>query len=113
MAELKSAGRGFARATACVLAVLVAACAADSTEPAPVFLRGAEPAVSIGSAALRGEARQIVVRPGQSLRGIAHAYHVPPSAIVAANHLTPPYKVAIGQRLLIPAGGAMPIRQAA
>ncbi|HEX3954497.1 MAG TPA: M23 family metallopeptidase [Stellaceae bacterium] len=106
--------RGFARvAAAIILASLTAACVTSSSEPAPVELRGGGPGIS-GDAmaplpsmpAPRAEARRIVVRPGQSLGGIAHAYHVPARAIIAANHLRPPYKVEIGQRLLIP-GGAM------
>ncbi len=51
------------------------------------------------------EARHIVVRPGQSVGGLARDYHVSAHAIVAANHLTPPYKIEIGQRLVIPGAG--------
>jgi murein DD-endopeptidase MepM/ murein hydrolase activator NlpD len=54
------------------------------------------------------EARHIVVRPGQSLGGLARAYHVSSHAIVAANHLRPPYKIEIGQHLVIPGGGVEP-----
>jgi murein DD-endopeptidase MepM/ murein hydrolase activator NlpD len=54
-----------------------------------------------------GEGRQIVVRPGQSVGGLARDYHVPERAIIAANRLTPPYKIEIGQRLLIPDAGAV------
>src|SRR5712692_839847 len=115
MAERGSARRGIVRAAAAVgLAGLVAACA-SGPEPAPVILNGAGPGV-MGQASIAphpgAEARQIVVRPGQSLGGIAHAYHVPPRAIIAANHLTPPYKVQIGQRLLIPGGGPGPAQHA-
>ncbi len=56
-------------------------------------------------------ARHIVVRRGQSLDGVAHAYHVPKSVIIAANGLQPPYELKAGTRLTIPAGGA-PIREA-
>jgi len=116
MAERRSARCGIARAAAAVvLAGLVAACASGpAPEPAPVILNGAGPGV-LGQASIAprpGEARQIVVRPGQSLGGIAHAYHVPPRAIIAANHLTPPYQVQIGQRLLIPGGGPGPAQHA-
>ena len=48
------------------------------------------------------EARQIVVEEGRSISRIAAKYRVPESAIIEANHLTPPYKIKIGQRLLIP-----------
>jgi murein DD-endopeptidase MepM/ murein hydrolase activator NlpD len=51
-------------------------------------------------------ARHVVVRPGQSLRGIAHAYHVAERQLIASNHLRPPYKLWTGQRLTIPDGGA-------
>jgi murein DD-endopeptidase MepM/ murein hydrolase activator NlpD len=60
------------------------------------------------AAPLRAETRRIVVRPGQSLGGIARDYHVPERAIIAANHLTPPYKIETGQRLLIPGGTEAP-----
>src|SRR5260370_1316806 len=102
-------------AAAVGLAGLVGACASGpAPEPAPVILNGAGPGV-LGQTSIAprpGEARQIVVRPGQSLGGIAHAYHVPPRAIIAANHLTPPYQVQIGQRLLIPGGGPGPAQHA-
>jgi murein DD-endopeptidase MepM/ murein hydrolase activator NlpD len=99
-------------AAALALVGLLAACASDQSEPAPVILKGAESPLP-GGALPAGESRQIVVRPGQSLRGIAHAYHVPASAIIAANHLRPPYTIAAGQNLLIPAGGAAPVQRAA
>jgi LysM repeat protein len=50
--------------------------------------------------------RLITVRPGQSLGGIAEANHVSKLTIIAANHLSPPYKLKIGQRLTIPAAMA-------
>jgi murein DD-endopeptidase MepM/ murein hydrolase activator NlpD len=90
---------------------LVAGCAWGPPDPAPVVLKGAglgfaaEGAAVPGPAARpRAETRRIVVRQGQSLGGIAHAYHVPERTIIAANHLAPPYKVETGQRLLIPSG---------
>jgi murein DD-endopeptidase MepM/ murein hydrolase activator NlpD len=55
-----------------------------------------------------GGARHIVVRPGQSVGGLARDYHVTKHAIIAANHLQPPYKVEIGQHLAIPGAGAAP-----
>ena len=55
------------------------------------------------------EARQIVVEEGRSISRIAAKYRVPESAIIEANHLTPPYKIKIGQRLLIPNGAEAPV----
>jgi len=54
------------------------------------------------------EARQIVVEAGQSLSRIAVKYRMPQRTIIAANNLTPPYKIKIGQRLLIPSAGGPP-----
>jgi murein DD-endopeptidase MepM/ murein hydrolase activator NlpD len=48
------------------------------------------------------DSRLVVVGPGQSLGGIAEANHVPKQAIIAVNHLPPPYKLKIGQVLKIP-----------
>ncbi len=109
--------RGVIRAiTVAAVAGIVAACASDNQSPAPVFLNGtgsdaggvvagmAPPA----PAAVPRASRTVTVRPGQSLGRIAETYHVPSRTIIAANHLSPPYKVEIGQRLVIPgaAGGA-------
>ena len=107
--------RGLAHAAASILlAGLVAACA-DGTppEPAPVYLKGG---MSGGPEAApipapRHDVR-LTVRPGQSVRGLAHAYHVPEQTIIAANHLAPPYKIKIGQDLLIPGALESPVQQA-
>ena len=112
-------------AAAIGIAGLVAACSSGSPNPAPVILRGDSPGAVGGGFAggftggfARGAAyasaparpmpvatRNIVVQRGQSLGFIALAYHVPTRAIIAANHLTPPYKIETGQHLMIPGGG--------
>ncbi|MBV9825617.1 MAG: M23 family metallopeptidase [Alphaproteobacteria bacterium] len=107
--------RRAARAAAVIaLTSLVGACAWNTTAPAPVEQRDgmpeAAPSPFIPPPPPRVESRRIVVRPSQSLRGIAHAYHVSERALIAANHLRPPYKIEIGQRLLIPGGGDGGIR---
>ena len=71
----------------------VAAPSPDIPKPAPVAKR---------------EARKIVVRAGQSLSRIAVEYHMPQRTIIAANDLTPPYKIKIGQQLLIPSADEPP-----
>src|SRR5947209_2332802 len=96
----------FRAATAAALASLLAACASGSSDPAPVVMKGAGPAeASVTTAPQRTADRYIVVRPGQQLGRIAEAYRVPKRTIIAANHLQPPYKLAMGQRLLIPGSG--------
>ncbi|HEV2334260.1 MAG TPA: M23 family metallopeptidase [Stellaceae bacterium] len=120
MGDYKFGRRGIFRAApTVVLAGLVAACAWGAPNPAPVELKGVAPAVVGGptiepapGALPAAGGQTIVVEHGQSVSIIAHAYHVPERAIIAANHLTPPYKVAAGQHLVIP-GGAQPIKQAA
>src|SRR5579864_731744 len=109
----KSARHGIIRAApAAALAGLVAACAWGPPNPAPVVTGGSAPRFvaepAIGPASARAEGRRIVVEPGQSLSGIAHAYHVSAPAIIAANHLTPPYKIETGKSLLIPGAADAP-----
>ncbi len=120
MGESKFRRQAIIRAgSAIALASLVAACAGGPSNPAPVVLRGSAPQgcrrnqrASLGAAAAapgrRAAGYVIVVEHGQSLGIIAHAYHVPASAIIAANHLTPPYKIEAGQSLVIPGAGEAP-----
>lgn len=74
------------------LAMLVAACGPRSEEPAPVLSRDAVIAAPV----------EIDVRRGQTLSGIAHAYHVPMHVLAEANQLAPPYHIEAGQTLIIP-----------
>ncbi len=109
----RSRRRGLVRAGfVLILAGLVGACAEQSS-PAPVIIGGAdEPTfMPMPTQMPSSPPRHIVVRRGQSLDGVAHAYHVPKSAIIAANGLRPPYELTAGTRLTIPAAGA-PIREA-
>ena len=81
-----------------------------STQPVPVqeatALAGAQSPVPAPSqppdAVVEHEPRYITIGEGQSLIRIAHANHVPATAIAAANHLQPPYALKAGSRLLIP-----------
>jgi len=92
---------GAARAaTVAILAGLVGGCAAQSG-PAPVYYRGAgEPVIAPMPAP--PPALQVIVQRGQTLDGYAYTYHLPKSAIIAANGLRPPYELKTGQRLVIP-----------
>ncbi|MBV8972560.1 MAG: M23 family metallopeptidase [Sphingomonadaceae bacterium] len=51
--------------------------------------------------------RQHTVKAGETGIAIARAYGVPWSTVVAANHLTPPYRLEIGDRLLLPSRSAV------
>ena len=97
-------------ATIAAVASLVAACG-QQTGPAPVFdMLGGVPAAAPLPPV---PPHQITVRRGQTLDGIAHSFHVPPAAIVAANRLKPPYELKAGMRLTIPGGsGPPPVQQA-
>ncbi len=76
--------------------------------PPPTPMHGA-PVPPMGPMA---EARHvIVVERGESLGRIAARYHVAKNEIIEANHLRPPYKVEIGQRLVLP-GGMVPPQMA-
>jgi murein DD-endopeptidase MepM/ murein hydrolase activator NlpD len=82
-----------AAGTLLLLAVVLAACAGPTSGPAPV-VNGAPPPPA-----------QIVVERGQTLSGIAHAHHVPMQVVADANHLSPPYRILVGQELIIPSTG--------
>ena len=112
MGEAKSCRYVLRAAPVVFLAASLAACGGPSS-PAPVVIGGtAPPGFAQGGvmprpmAMPRAQAQRIVVEHGQSLSGIAHAYHVSEREIIAANHLTPPYKIEAGQHLLIPGTGA-------
>ena len=57
-------------------------------------------ALTLGSAA--GADVTHVVARGHTLDAIAHRYHVPPKAIIDANHLRDPSHIRVGQSLIIP-----------
>jgi len=93
------------------------ACTWNNLEPAPVIQKDLASSFDAGPAMARpmppvAENRVVVVRPGQSLRGIAHAQHVSERTLIAANHLRPPYELKTGQRLIIPGEAGGPIRTA-
>jgi hypothetical protein len=102
-------GRQYGVAVSLLLtcSVLVA-CSDEPIRPAPVFLNGGPGMAAPRSAAAKPTApdtRFVVVGPGQSLGGIAEANRVSKQAIIAANRLSPPYKLKIGQALRIPLAG--------
>ena len=86
---------------------LLAGCAGPSA-PAPVFFAGdtGAPPIAATQAPLPPPALHVTVRRGQTLDGYAYTYHLPRSAIIAANNLRPPYELKAGQRLTIPAAGS-------
>jgi LysM repeat protein len=93
---------------------LVAAC--EAVPPTPTASNGAAPDIAAPTPDIPKEApvaRHIVVRAGQSLSRIAVEYGMPQRAIIAANDLTPPYKIKIGQQLLIPSADEPPPAPAA
>ncbi len=65
--------------------------------------RGPAPVVS-GDECLRRRCRSIVQR-GQTLSGIAQPITSRCSVVAEANHLSPPYRILVGQALIIPGGG--------
>src|SRR6516162_1427517 len=95
----KLSERGFSAAAA-GLALLVAACGSRPEGPAPVIS---------GEAAATAGPVQVKVQPGQTLSGIAHAYHVPMQLVAAANHLAPPYRIEAGRTLIIPQSDQSPV----
>lgn len=97
-----------AGAAAVAISGLVAGCVGQS-QPAPVYLRGAgQPAFAPMPA--QPPDLQVIVKRGQTLDGYAYTYHLPKSAIIAANGLRAPYKLEAGQHLVIP--NRSPVQQA-
>jgi murein DD-endopeptidase MepM/ murein hydrolase activator NlpD len=85
-------GAGVARSII-LLALLLAGC--GPREPAPVVSGNESPPPPA----------QVIVERGQTLSGIAQDYHVPMHVVAEANHLSPPYRILVGQALIIPGGG--------
>ncbi len=81
-------------AAAALLSLPLLSVGCTSLGPAPVVTGGRVPPPPT----------QIIVQRGQTLSGIAHAYHIPMSALAEANHLSSPYRILVGQPLIIPAG---------
>ena len=87
--SIAAGGRGISRPII-LLALLVAAC--GPREPAPIITGGdATPPPT-----------QVIVERGQTLSGIALTHHVSMRAVAQANHLSPPYRILVGQALIIP-----------
>src|SRR5277367_5633918 len=92
MGETSVARRGAGVARSIILvALLLAAC--GPREPAPVISESPPPPA------------QVIVQRGQTLSGIAQHYHVPMHVVADANHLSPPYRILVGQALIIPGVG--------
>src|SRR5690242_4607788 len=86
------------------------ACADEPISPAPVFLNGGPGMAATRSGAAKpttADTRFVIVGPGQSLGAIAEANHVSKQAVIAANHLSAPYKLKIGQTLRLPVSVAV------
>jgi LysM repeat protein len=99
-AAVAIAAIGFVAACQAVMPTALNGVAPDGAAPSPDIPTQAPVA--------KRAARKIVVRAGQSLSRIAVEYHMPQRTIIAANDLTPPYKIKIGQQLLIPSADEPP-----
>jgi murein DD-endopeptidase MepM/ murein hydrolase activator NlpD len=73
-----------------LLGLLLAACGPRVGGPAPVVSESPPPPA------------QVIVQRGQTLSGIAYDHHVPMHIVAEANHLSPPYRILVGQALIIP-----------
>jgi murein DD-endopeptidase MepM/ murein hydrolase activator NlpD len=81
-----------AASVAVLLAYVLASCAQRVDGPAPVVT---------GETAEQAPA-SVTVQRGQTLSGIAHAYHVPMRVVAEANGLSSPYSIQAGRTLIIP-----------
>lgn len=105
------------RRTALVLAALVLVLTAWAASgcgprigPSPVLYKGSSarggrpPPAVVRTPAARPSARGVVaVAKGDTLYGIARHHGVPLRSMIEANGLRPPYTLAVGQRLVLPA----------
>ena len=108
MGEIVCLRRGLAAtASLSVIAGLLAACSPGPVAPAPVYLRGVAQAPAKVTAPWHDNTI-FTVRRGDTVIDIAHDYHVPLGALIAANQLRTPYLIHPGDRLLIPDGGVPP-----
>ena len=109
MGEMIRFRRGLAAAASLsVIAGLLAACSPGPVAPAPVYLRGAAQTPAKVTPPPWRDNTVFTVRHGDTVIDIAHDYHVPLGALIAANQLKTPYLIHPGDRLLIPDGGAPP-----
>ena len=108
MGEIIGLRRGLAAAASLsVIAGLLAACSPGPVAPAPVYLRGAAQTAAKPTPPSRDNTI-FTVRRGDTVIDIAHDYHVPLGALIAANQLKTPYLIHPGDRLMIPDGGIPP-----
>src|SRR5438270_544005 len=85
-------------ATLFIYGGLLTGCAQGPSGPLAAVITTGAPEHPSGPAGARPpqaaspvKGRSIIVKPGQSLGGIAERHQVSTRAIIAANHLTPPY----------------------
>ena len=72
----------------------------------PAAAAPAAPGAAASAAPAAAKGGTYTVKPGDTLRGIAIARHSSTAAIAAANHITDPNKLSVGQVLRIPAVSA-------
>jgi murein DD-endopeptidase MepM/ murein hydrolase activator NlpD len=76
---------------------------AAAKEPAMVTAKAKDVLVAKAKSAVpMGEAGALIVRSGETLSGLSARYGVPASAIMAANGMSSPNDLKIGQKLVIP-----------
>ena len=95
---------------------LLTACTQAPSGPVPVTTSVPQrPSVPAVAGLPSAPGRSILVKPGQTLGGIAETFQVPARAVIEANNLRPPYELKVGQRLVIPeiAGRAIPTKATA
>jgi LysM repeat protein len=95
--------------------MLVASCSPPAPNPPESAKVSTPPPTATSSVdsepkTAKGPGRTITVNPGQSLGGIAKTFHVSKQALIAANHLHPPYELKTGERLIVPASTVTPAR---
>ncbi|MGB8840891.1 MAG: LysM peptidoglycan-binding domain-containing protein, partial [Aliidongia sp.] len=86
-----------------LLAMALTGCIREDDEDTDTFYVPAQSAAPAPAAApLETPGGRVVVRPGQTLYGVAREANVPVRALIDANALQPPYILKPGQSLTIP-----------
>ncbi|RMB05022.1 LysM peptidoglycan-binding domain-containing M23 family metallopeptidase [Eilatimonas milleporae] len=80
--------------------------------PVPVPYPAVKPKVSaVQARARKASGGRITVARGDTLYSLSRRYGVPLRGVVAANGLAPPYRLAVGQRLRLPAPAVHTVRK--
>ena len=86
-------------ATAALVALGLAACGRST--PAPVIYKGQAPGPAAPAAGSTVGGRVVAVRAGETIYTVSRRERVPLHALITVNRLRPPYRLRVGQKLVV------------